>query len=63
MSTEVHTLDLNFQGIPHVIASYLIRHSRGAVLIETGPGSTVEVDSHRRCVDPHAVGGGEWPAG
>jgi glyoxylase-like metal-dependent hydrolase (beta-lactamase superfamily II) len=35
------TIDLNFQGKPHAIASYLIRHSGGAVLIESGPGSTL----------------------
>ncbi len=40
--TQVHTLDLNFLGIPHVIASYLIRHNKGALLIESGPGSTIE---------------------
>ena len=40
--TEVYTLDLNFQGIPQVIASYLIKHDHGAVLIESGPGSTLE---------------------
>jgi glyoxylase-like metal-dependent hydrolase (beta-lactamase superfamily II) len=37
----VHTLDLNFLGNPGVIASYLIPHPHGAVLIESGPGSTV----------------------
>src|SRR5512138_996975 len=40
--TEVHTLDLSFLGIPHVIASYLFKHSQGAILIESGPGSTLE---------------------
>jgi glyoxylase-like metal-dependent hydrolase (beta-lactamase superfamily II) len=35
------TIDLNFQGKPHSIASYLIRHSGGAVLIECGSGSTL----------------------
>ena len=40
--TEIHILDLNFLGIPHVIASYLIRHNNGVVLIESGPGSTIE---------------------
>ena len=40
-STRVITLDLNFQGRPHAIASYLIRHNDGAVLIESGPGSTL----------------------
>ncbi len=39
--TAVHTLDLNFQGYPHAIASYLIKHRSGAVLIESGPGSTL----------------------
>lgn len=40
--TQVYTLDLNFQGIPHVIASYLIKHSRGAAIVESGPGSTLD---------------------
>ena len=39
--TSVIALDLNFQGKPQAIASYLIRHSGGAVLIESGPGSTL----------------------
>jgi glyoxylase-like metal-dependent hydrolase (beta-lactamase superfamily II) len=39
--TPIHTLDLKFQGRSQAIASYLIRHSSGAVLIESGPGSTV----------------------
>ncbi|PWH12977.1 MAG: hypothetical protein DDG60_11215 [Anaerolineae bacterium] len=34
-------LDLNFQGQPHAIASYLLKHSTGIVLIESGPGSTI----------------------
>jgi len=34
-------IDLNFQGKPHSIASYLIGYSGGAVLIECGPGSTL----------------------
>jgi glyoxylase-like metal-dependent hydrolase (beta-lactamase superfamily II) len=38
--TNVVTLDLNFQGSPQAIASYLIRHSEGAVLIDCGPSST-----------------------
>jgi glyoxylase-like metal-dependent hydrolase (beta-lactamase superfamily II) len=38
---RVVTLDLNFQGRSHAIASYLIRHADGAVLIESGPGSTL----------------------
>jgi glyoxylase-like metal-dependent hydrolase (beta-lactamase superfamily II) len=39
--TRVITLDLNFQGRPKSIASYLIRIGDGAVLIESGPGSTL----------------------
>lgn len=37
----IHTLDLNFQGIPGSIAVYLIPHTRGAALVECGPGSTL----------------------
>jgi glyoxylase-like metal-dependent hydrolase (beta-lactamase superfamily II) len=32
---------LNFQGRPLAIASYMLRHSTGIVLVESGPGSTV----------------------
>lgn len=39
--TDVITLDLNFQGKAETIASYLIRHSSGVVLIESGPGSSI----------------------
>jgi len=41
--TRIVTLDLNFQGRPHAIAAYLIRYPKGdgAVLIESGPGSTL----------------------
>ncbi|MBN2117131.1 MAG: MBL fold metallo-hydrolase [Anaerolineales bacterium] len=38
--TRVITLDLNFQGRPYAIASYLIRAGVGVILIESGPGST-----------------------
>jgi len=40
--TRVITLDLNFQGRPYAIASYLIRPAGGdgVVLVESGPGST-----------------------
>ncbi|MDQ3007383.1 MAG: MBL fold metallo-hydrolase [Chloroflexota bacterium] len=38
---RVITLDLNFQGRPHAIAAYLIRHGDSVVLIESGPGSTL----------------------
>jgi glyoxylase-like metal-dependent hydrolase (beta-lactamase superfamily II) len=40
--TPVITLDLNFQGKAQTIASYLIRHSTGVVLIESGPGSSIK---------------------
>ena len=39
--TRVVTLDLNFQGRPHAIASYLIPYQDGAILVESGPGSTL----------------------
>lgn len=39
-TTRIVTLDLNFQGRPHAIASYLIRSGDAVVLIESGPGST-----------------------
>jgi glyoxylase-like metal-dependent hydrolase (beta-lactamase superfamily II) len=39
---KVETLDLNFQNIPGTIAAYIIRHSHGAILVECGPGSTIE---------------------
>ena len=38
--TPISTIDLNFQDSPQVIASYVIRHSAGVALIESGPGST-----------------------
>jgi glyoxylase-like metal-dependent hydrolase (beta-lactamase superfamily II) len=34
-------LDLNFQGRPLAIAAYMLRHSTGLALVESGPGSTV----------------------
>jgi glyoxylase-like metal-dependent hydrolase (beta-lactamase superfamily II) len=39
--TPIHTLDLNFQGQPLAIASYMIEHGDGVALVETGPGSTL----------------------
>ena len=39
---SIFTLDLNFLGISGAIAAYLVPHSGGAVLIESGPGSTIE---------------------
>ena len=39
--TRIETIDLNFENTPAVIAVYLIRHSNGAVIIDTGPGSTI----------------------
>jgi glyoxylase-like metal-dependent hydrolase (beta-lactamase superfamily II) len=37
----VHTLDLNFQGIPNTIGVFLLPHQYGAALVECGPGSTI----------------------
>ena len=42
MERVVHTLDLNFLNRHEAIAAYLIPHTEGAVLVESGPGSTVE---------------------
>ena len=39
--TRIVTLDLNFQGRPHAIAAFLIRHGDAVILIESGPGSTL----------------------
>ncbi len=36
------TLDLNFQNIPGVIGVYLLPHQKGALLIESGPASTLQ---------------------
>ncbi len=38
---DIVTIDLHFQDKTQAIASYLIRHDDGAVLIECGPGSTL----------------------
>lgn len=38
---HVDTLDLLFQGMPQVIAAFVVRGPAGPVLIETGPGSTL----------------------
>jgi glyoxylase-like metal-dependent hydrolase (beta-lactamase superfamily II) len=40
--TPIHTLDLNFQGRPLAISAYMLEHSGGVVLVESGPGSTLE---------------------
>lgn len=42
-SNLIHTLDLNFMGMPGTIAAYLIPHAHGGILIESGPGSTLPV--------------------
>ncbi len=39
--TDIITLDLKFQGKSRAIAVYLIKHPQGALLIESGPGSTL----------------------
>lgn len=44
--SPVYTLDLNFLSNRNVIASYLIPHSGGAILIESGPGSTISGLTH-----------------
>ena len=41
LADEIGMIDLNFQDHPALIASYVLRTSDGVVLIETGPGSTI----------------------
>jgi len=38
----VHPIDLRFQGTEGLIAAFLVEGDEGAVLVETGPGSTLE---------------------
>ncbi len=56
---QIHTLDLRWQGRPHLIASYLIECGKGELaLIETGPGSTLPtlLDGIRSAgIEPDAV--------
>jgi glyoxylase-like metal-dependent hydrolase (beta-lactamase superfamily II) len=52
--TPVHTLDLNFQGQPQAIAAYMLEHSDGVALVETGPGSTL--DSLKAALKIHGYG-------
>jgi len=42
MTVKIYTIDLNFQDVPQSIASYLVIGPEGPVLVETGPGSTLE---------------------
>jgi glyoxylase-like metal-dependent hydrolase (beta-lactamase superfamily II) len=37
----IHTIDLNFRGRCGTIGAYLIPHSNGCILVDTGPGSTI----------------------
>ncbi len=46
-SPRIIPLDLYFQGVPGVIASYLLPHNHGAALIESGPGSTSDTLTRR----------------
>ena len=39
---RIHTLDLQFQSTPGLIASYVIESRSELALVETGPGSTLE---------------------
>jgi len=38
---DIFTIDLNFMGFPGTIASYLIPHAHGVILVECGPSSTL----------------------
>jgi len=55
---QVEVMDLHFQGKSNLIASYLVRHPGGALIIETGPGTTVgglELELRRRGLRPEDV--------
>jgi len=39
---QIETIDLYYRGVSRVIASYLIMGPEGPVLVETGPGSTLQ---------------------
>jgi glyoxylase-like metal-dependent hydrolase (beta-lactamase superfamily II) len=41
MTPRIEVLDLEYQGHPGLIASFLVRGPRGHVLVESGPGSTL----------------------
>lgn len=43
---NVHTIDLNFQGVPGVIGAFLLESKGEFALIETGPGSTLDQLRH-----------------
>lgn len=38
----IHTIDLDFMGRSATIAAYLVPHSQGCMLVETGPTSTIQ---------------------
>lgn len=40
-SQDIFPIDLHFMGFPGTIASYLIPHAHGAILVECGPSSTL----------------------
>jgi glyoxylase-like metal-dependent hydrolase (beta-lactamase superfamily II) len=40
--TTIHTIDLNFQDVPDAMGVHAILHRHGAVLIDCGPGSTLD---------------------
>lgn len=55
----LHTIDLGFQGLPGVIASYLIEDDGERALIETGPTSTLDTllaGLAARGIDPESIG-------
>jgi glyoxylase-like metal-dependent hydrolase (beta-lactamase superfamily II) len=39
---EINTIELNFRGRSGTIGSYLVPHFNGCILIDTGPGSTLD---------------------
>jgi glyoxylase-like metal-dependent hydrolase (beta-lactamase superfamily II) len=52
----IHTIDLNFLKRKEAIAVYLIPHKTGAVLVETGPGSTLPILIEKLAVHGYSPG-------
>lgn len=42
MTPVIHTVDVHYLGKPESIASYVIKTPDGAIMIETGPGSSID---------------------
>ena len=39
---EIYTIDLNFQGVPNTIGSYIVKGETGLAMVESGPASCLD---------------------